>query len=341
MTALLERFKPRNLQLLLWTLITIMLCTCYMLSGEKVRDAIVLGTNDTFFYILIIYVNILLLIPFLYERKNKMTSYILASLAFLLFTTYLRVHLQHYFHTRLFPEVPVTTPVLFKTYSFIFISHVLIFLSSIGFKLALSYFTVRIQKEQLLKQQSVAELNLLKAQVQPHFLFNTLNNIYCVAERESPATASLLEELAVIMRYFVDDAPKEKIPLENELNFIENYISLETMRMRYPLTVAVNKNVSSEVLIPPMLLIPLVENVFKHGINHLADTNYLNIKIQESNKALEVTVENPCEQNKPAAKTGTGLKNLDDRLTLLFGNRYQLTSNTIGKAYKARIRIPI
>ncbi|MCP2937899.1 histidine kinase, partial [Salmonella enterica subsp. enterica serovar Typhimurium] len=77
-----------------------------------------------------------------------------------------------------------------------------------------------------------AELGLLKAQVQPHFLFNTLNNIYFIAQRESPATAALLEKLSDIMRYFVDEAPKQQIELKDELLFIRNYINLEEMRMR-------------------------------------------------------------------------------------------------------------
>jgi LytS/YehU family sensor histidine kinase len=95
------------------------------------------------------------------------------------------------------------------------------------------------------------------------------------------------------MRYFVDEAPKDRISLLAELNFIKSYIELEKMRMRYPLAVTIEKEgVDENVMVPPMLLIPLVENVFKHGIDKLRDDNFIYLSLSIQNNRLFVTVEN-------------------------------------------------
>src|SRR6201999_4376057 len=111
------------------------------------------------------------------------------------------------------------------------------FMLSFVFRIALAYFRVKRQAELMLGKKSHAELNLLKSQVQPHFLFNTLNNIYYEAYREAPRTALLIGRLSNIMRYFVDESPKEKVALATEIKFLENYIALEEIRIRHGVTV--------------------------------------------------------------------------------------------------------
>ena len=122
----------------------------------------------------------------------------------------------------------------------------------------------------MLEQKSLAELNLLKSQVQPHFLFNTLNNIYYEAFREAPRTALLIGRLSDIMRYFVDESPKEKVTLATEIKFLENYIALEEIRIRHGVKVTFEQRYEGNPVIPPMLLMTFVENIFKHGIDRSA-----------------------------------------------------------------------
>ena len=281
-----------------------------------------------------------MLIP-LVEKKFGPFFYTLAALILLFITTIVRVQLQHYFNTDLFSNQLITRPVLFKTYSYIFFSHLLIFFSSIGFKLALSYFNIRIQQAQLLQKNALTELNLLKAQVQPHFLFNTLNNMYFVAENESPATAQLIEKLASIMRYFVDEAPKDKILLETELQFIRNLIDLEQVRMQNPLDVSYHIQVAGHLSLPPMLLIPLIENVFKHGVNHLSKHNWLTISIRQEISTLEISVCNSLNSSKQPTNVGIGLANLKHRLNLLFEQSHELNINKEEKQFSVDMRIPI
>ena len=121
-----------------------------------------------------------------------------------------------------------------------------IYMMSFVFRIAIDYFRVKRQAEQMLEQKSLAELNLLKSQVQPHFLFNTLNNIYYEAFREAPRTAQLIGRLSDIMRYFVDESPKEKVTLATEIKFLENYIALEEIRIRHGVNVTFDQQYEGE-----------------------------------------------------------------------------------------------
>jgi len=339
MLSLLSSLPVKRLQSYLWLFIWAILCSCFLLEGEPFIKALVRGSNDTFFYAAIIYANVSLLIPYFYQQKRYIL-YIVLALTILLGSTLIRVQLQHYFNTQLFADQPMFKPILFRTYSYIFFSHVLVFLTSIGFRLALDYFDVQHQKEQLLQKQTSTELALLKSQVQPHFLFNTLNNMYAVAEEESPATAEMIEQLASIMRYFTHEAQKAVIPLETELDFIRNYIGLETMRMRFPLQVDMKVETQKKVELSPMLLIPLIENVFKHGIDKRNPSNFLHFSIVQKDTRLHVNLINNYYQNEPNPNA-TGLTNLESRLSLLYSDKYQLKTFVNKTQFCTHLNIPV
>ena|ERR1700704_5358392 len=202
---------------------------------------------------------------------------------------------------------------------------------------------MRQQQDELLKKHAEAQLNLLKAQVQPHFLFNTLNNIYFVAQRESPVTAELLEKLSNMMRYFLEQGSKDKIVLSAELDFIKNYIELEKMRLRYPVVIDISiSGDPTNIKIPPMLLIPLVENVFKHGIDKGRENNHVQINAVISDK-LDFEVANTMHHNYNGKLNGngTGLKNLTDRLYILYQNNFTFESRKSGDLYVSKLNIPI
>jgi sensor histidine kinase YesM len=231
----------------------------------------------------------------------------------------------------------------FKDYIYTFITNCLFYVFSIAFRFTMDYFKIQQQQETLLKQHAEAQLNLLKAQVQPHFLFNTLNNIYFVAQRESPLTADLIEKLSSIMRYFLEQGPHQEIPLTVEMDFIRNYIELEKMRIRHPVktSIEVAEDIS-HIKIPPMLFIPLVENVFKHGIDKRGKNNYISIRLQLTDH-LQFRV---CNRVRPAIGNnhggrGIGLNNLSKRLQILYGDNYQLVSDRSGDAYISNLTIPL
>jgi LytS/YehU family sensor histidine kinase len=217
-----------------------------------------------------------------------------------------------------------------------------IYLLSFVFRIALEYFRVKRQAEQMQEQKSVAELNLLKSQVQPHFLFNTLNNIYYEAFREAPRTALLIGRLSDIMRYFVDESPKEKVSLATEIKFLENYIALEEIRIRHGVKVNFDQQYEGNPLIPPMLLMTFVENIFKHGIDRSAEGNSFTITLRQEGNCLSFSTCNslPAE-TPPVSHAGFGLINLEKRLILLYGNRFELRTTHTGTTFQAFLKIPL
>jgi sensor histidine kinase YesM len=329
----------RKIQWIIWILV-LLIHVLSIMAFDPFYQALVYGVLNVSTYVLIIYGNALLLLPRFYE-KGQLVRYVLLALILIGLVAFFRYYSSFFVYNHFFAEKP--TPFRWSGIGSSLITCFLVYLTSILFYITLRFFQLKRRQEQLERQQAEAELNLLKSQVQPHFLFNTLNNIYFVAQRESPATAALLEKLSLILRYFVDEAPKEKIALSAELDFINSYIDLEKMRMRYPLVVNIHQKTDREsVAVPPMLLIPLVENVFKHGIDKRRNDNFINLSLLVHEERLEVRVENLLLPELGRSDTsGTGLRNLRSRLTLLYGTSYTLQAGAAGNQFVAQLSIPL
>jgi LytS/YehU family sensor histidine kinase len=227
-------------------------------------------------------------------------------------------------------------------YSFSAVTIVFAFLFGGLLRISLNHFTLLQQVQERKSQQATAELNLLKSQVQPHFLFNTLNNIYYEAYRESPRTAMFIERLSEIMRYFVDESPKEEVALNTEIQFLENYIALERIRIRHAVPITFTKQCNASSGIPPMLLMTFVENIFKHGIDKSSSENEVMISLVQQDGYLEFRTQNLLHPPQAAApERGSGLQNLQQRLSLLFGCNFELRTWPSGKYYNAFLKIPI
>lgn len=291
-------------------------------------------------YMMVIYGNASLLIPKLYQKQRRLLYFFSVVLLLGLTSLYRNASILwvtiNFFSGK---QEPLNWIAVFSGMA----SSLLIYFTSVLFYISIHYFSLREQQEAMQRRQLEAELNLLKAQVQPHFLFNTLNNIYFYAQRESPLTAALLEKLSLIMRYFVDEAPKDKIPLQVELDFIRHYIDLEKTRMRYPLEIIFEEpNTYVNTMVPPMLIIPLVENVFKHGIDKRREDNFIFIQVEQTANELKITVRNRIAQTNHAEDSGKGLINLQNRLALLFGSQYQFISESVAEnQYTSILTIPV
>ncbi|MBS1503071.1 MAG: histidine kinase, partial [Bacteroidetes bacterium] len=222
------------------------------------------------------------------------------------------------------------------------IAGILNYMLSFVFRIAIAYFTLKQQAEEILLQKSQAELNLLKSQVQPHFLFNTLNNIYYEAYREAPRTAGLIERLSDIMRYFVDESPKDEVSMQTEVSFIENYVALEKIRIRHKIEMNFVKDYNAEARIPPMLLMTFVENIFKHGIDKSSKENKVDISlIQQEGYLLFQTCNSLPDQASKDETHGFGIENLRRRLAMLYGSKFELNIEKNGKTFTAFLKVPI
>lgn len=195
-------------------------------------------------------------------------------------------------------------------------------------KMVKHYYTEQNQKWRLQKENAETQLQLLTAQVHPHFLFNTLNNIYSKAQAESPGTASMIMELSHILRYVLDEGREAKVPLEHELQMVRDYINLEKMRYdeKLDLHLSLPSN-TGNLYIAPLLLLPFVENCFKHGASKMLRNPWISVKMELQGDSLIVKIINGRKDQvdrNTSYRKGTGIQNVKQRLELLYRDKYEL-----------------
>jgi len=193
---------------------------------------------------------------------------------------------------------------------------------------------LRIEKQQ-------AELNYLKSQTNPHFLFNTLNNIYSLARDKSDRTPETILRLSKMLRYMLYEASGPYIAIEQELKIIDDYISLE--KLRYDDSLRVNFNYDVEDMkqaFPPLLLIPLVENAFKHGVSETRNQPFVDIHLSVVKRQLAFFVRNSTEESSGDGKVkeNIGLSNLRRQLELLYTD-YQVLLEQRAFEFSATLKI--
>jgi len=187
--------------------------------------------------------------------------------------------------------------------------------------------TINNHLRQLEKEKLVAQISSLKSQINPHFLFNTLNNIYATAIDTSPRTADMVDKLSEMMRYTMKETQNDFVPLEEEINYLNNFIELQKLRLER--TIKFDYTIDgefSELQIAPMLLIPFVENAFKHGVNSEQDSNIrINIKANESELHFLVANNKVKTQSDTSEHNGLGIENTKHRLSLIYPSNHLLT----------------
>jgi len=191
------------------------------------------------------------------------------------------------------------------------------------------------------KAQISSELALLKAQINPHFFFNTLNNLYALALENSPKTSSTILVLSNLMRYVIYEANTEKVFLGDEIKYIENYIALQKIRWLHPDKIVLKKDIQFEkTMLPPLLLIVFVENAFKYSVSTMAEDAFIHLNISGDDKRIKFIIENNYDlsrMNNP--KVGIGLANARKRLDLIYGKNYELTINDRQGVYTVELTL--
>ena len=327
-----------QLQYLVWSAI-LLISFISMLSSDGIARSALFALNGVFFYALIIYGNIQFLYP-RYFQKKRYVLYTVGSVLLVGIAGFAKGYISLYIHSRY-------TSTTFRvqdadTHLSFFLSGVTVFVLSLIIRLAIAYFAVKQQSEEALLQRSQFELKLLKAQVQPHILFNTLNNMYYEAYMEAPRTALLIERLSDIMRYFIDQNIQDLVPIETEVQFLDNYIALETIRIMPEPELEFLKGFKPGIQLPPMLLMTFVENIFKHGIDKISGCNQIWIRIAEQERYLIFETKNSINRHPGKTKpTGIGLKNLSQRLSLLYGTDFELGTRDDGRYFTAFLKIPL
>lgn len=200
-------------------------------------------------------------------------------------------------------------------------------------------YKVQQEKYKLLEERNAAQLSFLRNQVNPHFIFNTLNNIYSLVSSQSDKALPSIEKLSHLMRYMYKDSNDEQVNLQREIEYINSFIELQGIRLsnQQSLQFELQGNTGNQK-IAPLLLIPVIENMFKHGILNNPDKP-LQIKILVDGNELNLTAVNYINHSVKDNSSGIGLINVKKRLELLYPERHQLFIRQDGDVYECNMQI--
>lgn len=205
------------------------------------------------------------------------------------------------------------------------------------------HYKSRELEQQLQREKLQSELNFLRAQTNPHFLFNTLNNLYVLARKKSDRTADAIMMLSKIMRFVLYECRAPSISVSDEAKVIRDYIELEKLRYNDRLTVDYREEFDGAgASIAPLLLLPFVENSFKHGAGGTTGEVHIAIRLALHEKRLSFTVENTVDADqRPVGTGGIGLKNVQRQLDLLYPGQYRLQTGRENGQFKVRLEIAL
>ncbi len=286
----------------------------------------------------IFYSNYLLVLPRFFA-KRKFGYIPLCWIAGILVFTMLRYLIEEVLYLKMFNARNYSegTPATYYLYdNFIFILNQLVI--STVFWAANHLIKNEKEKQVLLQEKFSAETAFLKSQVNPHFLFNTLNNIYSLVYQKSEQALPAILKLSELMRYNMKDSQTDQIELEKEINYIKSYIHLQTLRIK---NAEVNLTVSADInsiKIAPLLLIPFVENSFKHGVVDDPEKPF-QIQLSTENKLIKFTISNFIRQGNKDESSGVGLKNVERRLQLIYPGKHRLTITHTNIQYICELEI--
>jgi len=191
----------------------------------------------------------------------------------------------------------------------------------------------------LMKEKTEAELNFLKSQINPHFLFNTLNNIYSLAREKSDKTADVILKLSSLLRFMLYETKEKFIPISKEIQFINTYLEIQKIRFDERLKIEFQNSVTdNQKLVLPLILLPFLENAFKHGASESTDDKFIKINLELRNHILNYSVINSFEKNDNEERKGIGLINFERQLKLVY-NDFRLQAEAENNIFTAKLYI--
>ncbi len=191
----------------------------------------------------------------------------------------------------------------------------------------------------LKQEKSQAELSLLKTQINPHFFFNTLNNLYSLTIKNSEKAPEVILKLSDMMRYTIYEGEKETVSIEREISYLKNYIELHKIRHRNNTDIQFNIENNKNNEVAPLLFIILVENAFKHGIEQQTDGAYIQMNLISNSKGVFFTIINNFDEEEENQSSGIGLKNLKRRLDLTYPNKHDLHIKKNEREFEVQLNI--
>lgn len=292
-------------------------------------------------HILLVYITFFILVPKFILKKKYTLFFIFFTIA-LAINYIVRTSFNYFLVTKkIWPEAEgIQNAFQFNHILAVTIGEVYVVAFAAAIKLTVEWIYQKQRAEKLKKLQLTTELNFLKSQIQPHFFFNTLNNLYALTLEKSDIAPSVVLRMSDIMQYVLYEVKEPLISLTTEIKYIQNYLELEEMRHDKNIKVQVEiKGDITGVMLPPLLFLPYIENCFKHGIRNNKQLK-ISFKILD-NKKLIFTTKNKFIETTPTSKHGIGNPNVKRRLELLYKNSFELTSIAKNGIYKVKLIIPI
>lgn len=287
---------------------------------------------------LLIYVNLFVLVPQFVQRKRIITYGALLLLAFALYVTFKDIH-DYYLYTVVMDEPGRNL----RSDSFYNLSIALFYVSfSVALQLSREWYAQRELIRKIEFEKVNAELEYLKAQINPHFLFNSINTIYFQIDKSNAVARETLSSFSEMLRYQLYECNGREVAIEKEVGYLRNYADLQRHRKDEHYAISFNENDMTGFTIAPLLLIPFIENAFKH-VSHFPANNVIRIDLGRNGDTFRMRVLNTrdVQGSHPALHQGIGLKNVQRRLELLYNGRHTLRIDEKEKTFEVDLELKI
>lgn len=305
----------------------VLFCTMVVLGYEHIDDLpFVLGNEaiSLAFHMAVVYFNLFYLIP------NYLAKNVLLYLSLLLLTCAIVTPIQLLVLYLKFSGMHYLQDQLVREQGLLFLGSFFVGLISTILRVITDWWRYQREKQKLMTQSIQTELRFLKSQINPHFLFNTLNNLYALTLKKSDKAPEIVLKLSEIMRYMLYECNERRVLLTKEIQYIYNYLDLE--RLRQPAEADIRFTTEGKIsdqTVAPLLFVPFLENSFKHGLNlHVQGGGFVRLHLAVHGDDLEFFIENSKAERAPRQEHpksgGIGLANVRQRLELLYPGSYNL-----------------
>jgi two-component system LytT family sensor kinase len=281
----------------------------------------------------VIYINYLVLIPIFFKTKRYVPFAFLSVIAVTVLVTINTLLEQHNYEVL---NIEALKPREL-------LQEILFYVFNICSYILTSFLLFSLQEKQQIELEKLGtEIKYLRAQINPHFLFNTLNNLYGLALEKSEKTPEIIMKLSKIMDYMLYESNDLKVYLKKDIDNIGNYIDIERIRQgnNAEISFEVKGDIDDQVIVP-LTLLPLVENAFKHGINTIIKDAYMRVVISVRGNDLGIDVKNNFKKPESSERNGIGLLNLEHRLNLFYKGKYTMTNNISGNEYHVNLKLKL
>lgn len=291
------------------------------------------------FFAIISYVNIFVFFPKYMKDKNLLYHIAAIFSTSLLLTPIKTILLFFFSHGNIELQA-----LYIDNQLFIFLSTFFVGLSTSIYQILNDWFVQQKIKSELVSQNLQSELKFLKSQINPHFLFNTLNSLYALTLKKSDLAPEIVLKLSEMMRYMLYECNEKEVPLSKEINYMKNYLELEKLRQGTKMLVNLKINgESGDLKLAPLILIPFIENSFKHGINNQISQGFVDLELNIEGYDIQMILENSKSPSLPKIgekrSGGIGLVNVKRRMEILYPENHKLDIIESPSTYKIELNL--